>query len=189
MLVNPESYGIWLPIFILTFTQIQIMEAIIWTSIDSNNLDINQKTTRLLSFMLWLQPLMSILLAYNDSNESILLYGAAMYIMVIVFHYYRSRTDKFVSIVGENGHLEWNRFDKNGDEYTFVLGGEWAIVLYMIGIVVPFLYMKGRMKYISLVFFGGTFLLSLLKFKKEFGSMWCFYSVFASGMVLLAGKN
>jgi len=63
MLANPQKYNNWIPLMILTFTQIQIMEAIIWTSIDKNQ-EANKKTTKILFFMLWLQPLLNSLIGY-----------------------------------------------------------------------------------------------------------------------------
>lgn len=188
MLVNPQDYSYWLPLFILTFTQIQIMESILWTSLESDNIRVNEITTKLLSFMLWLQPLMNIILAYKHSEASILLYGIYLYIIIILYHYLSSRTDKFISTIGPNKHLEWNRYDIDNNKYDFVLGDRYMSMIYLIGLFGPFLFMEDKMKYISFLFFGSTFFLSYVKFKSEFGTMWCYYSVFASILALAIQK-
>lgn len=185
MLVNPQTYSNWLPLFILTFTQIQIMEAILWSNMDSENKQINQSTTKLLSFMLWLQPLMNTFIAYKNTKEDLLFYGIYFYVLIIIFHYLSSRNDTFITDVGTNGHLQWNRRDEKGNDYSFVLGNKYMCFLYLAGVFLPFIFMQSDMKYLALTFFSGTFLLSALKYKKEFGSMWCYYSIFASIMVML----
>jgi len=183
MLANPQKYNNWIPLIILTFTQIQIMEAIIWTSMDKNQ-EANIKTTKILFFMLWLQPLLNSFIGYTNTNDNILLYATFFYTLILLYLYQTSKNDSFMSTVGPNGHLVWNRFDENNKKIDF-FKNKLFIPLYLMGLLVPFFYIEGNVKYIPISIGIGTFLYNLYKYQDEFSSMWCHSAVLLSSATIL----
>ena len=178
MLVNPEKYDNWLPLMILTFTQIQIMEAIIWTSMKGNT-EVNEKATKILFFMLWLQPLLNFLIGYTNTNNELLLYGTFFYTLILVYLNMDSRNDRFISTVGPNGHLVWNRYDKNNNKIN-LMGNNSLGLFYLIGLLLPLFFMRGNIKYIPIVITIATGLFEAYRYTDEFGSMWCHTAVLLS---------
>lgn len=184
MLINPQIYSNWLPIFILTFTQIQIFEAIIWTSMN-NNKEINSKATRYLSYFLWLQPLINSFAGYMYTKESVLLYMIFFYTLIILFHHFDTIDDKFISTIGPNGHLVWNRTNKNNKQKGIIGNNKLLQIAYIAGLFIPFLFMKNITGYSVIAFGILTFIISNILYKTEFGSMWCYVSVILSILALL----
>ena len=183
MLANPDKYNNWIPLIILTFTQIQIMEAIIWTSMDKNQ-EVNKKTTKILFFMLWLQPLLNSLIGYKNTHNNILLYATFFYTLILVYLHQTSINDKFISTIGPNGHLVWNRFDQNNNKIEF-FKNKLLIPLYLSGLLFPFFYIKGNIKYIPISVGIGTFIYNLYKYESEFSSMWCYTATLLSSATIL----
>lgn len=183
MLTNPEKYPTWMPLMILTFTQIQIMEAIIWTSMDKNQ-DVNEKATKLLFFMLWLQPMMYFLIGYKATSNEILLYGTFFYTLILVYLGAATQNDKFISTVGPNGHLQWNRYNKDNKKIDFI-GNVLFGSLYLMGIFLPLYLIGGTISSIAILYAAITFSFDIYKYKHEFGSMWCFTAVGLSILPIL----
>lgn len=179
MLASPQYYDGWLPLFILVFTQIQIIEAVIWATDNQEN---NEKATKILSFMLWLQPLLSCLLGYIYTSNNILFYFSIFYVFVLLYHLGSSQKDKFLSTVGSNGHLEWNRYDEHNNLMFSVLGNKFMATLYFIGMIIPFIYINSSIAKIIMIFEALTAVISV-KYRNQFGSMWCYVSV---SLVLIA---
>lgn len=183
MLANPQIYNNWLPLFILTFTQIQILESIIWAGY---NTSINGKATKLLLFFLLMQPLINSYVGYKNTNEKTLFYLTVFFILIIIYEYFSTKNDAFNSTVGPNGHLVWNRYDQNGQSKS-LFGNNIIGIIYLIGLFLPFLFMKNNTMKIILILFGLiTFSLTRIYYNEEFGSMWCFVSVLLSLVALVS---
>lgn len=186
ILSKPDKYNSWLPLFILTFTQIQIMESLLWTSIKNNDKDTNEKVTKLLPLILWLQPLANTYLGYVNSGNNVLFYGIFVYIFIIVYCYFIDQDKNFDTTVGPNGHLEWAQYNKEGKKEFSVLGNKVLCLIYLVGLIGPFFYMDSELKYAAIAFLCITFVINALKYTNEFGSMWCYTSTTLSLVTLLS---
>lgn len=172
MILNYQQYTLWIPIFTLIYTQIQLLEAILWANI--KNLEINEKTTKYISYLLWAQPLANFILAYNYSKNVDLIKYIIIYSFINIYNYTSAQSDTFISTIGENGHLVWNRI--NNSHNISILGNNLFNIIYLYGMLVPFLYMDSNEKYIPLSIGILTFFNTITKYNKEFGSMWCYHA-------------
>ena len=189
MLANNNEYDVWLPLFILVFTQIQIIEAIIWTSINSKD-SINGNATKILSFLLWMQPFLNSFIGFTQTGNTILLGMTIFYGFMLIYHYFSSQNDTFISTVGPNGHLVWNRYNAKGEPVTHVLGSGFMTFIYMFGLFVPFLFMENIYMRNITIFIGAlTLIFSLINYQSEFSSMWCFTAVILAIAALLFNKK
>ena len=189
MLANNSVYDIWLPLFILVFTQIQIVEAIIWVSMSTND-NINSSSTKILSFLLWLQPFINSYIAFTQTGNSFLLAMTIFYGFMLIYHYFSSSQDKFISTVGPNGHLVWNRYSEDGEQVTHVLGSGFMTFIYLFGLFVPFLFMENVLMRNITIFIGLlTFTITIINYQSEFSSMWCFTAVVLVLVALVFNKK
>ena len=204
MLANNDIYDVWLPIFILTFTQIQVLEAGIWTSIPSN-ISANSFFTALIPYLLLLQPLVNSGMAFlNTKNSSTLLYTIFIFMIIgytflLIANYYTADNFEFISTVGENGHLVWERIDKETGENNTILGFTSNYYLnkliefaYLIGLFVPILFMPNKiMAGLTIGVAGWTFLRNYITYGTdgEFGTMWCYSAVILSVLALLFNRK
>lgn len=186
-MLSSSNYNNWIPLFILTFTQIQIMEAVIWTSMGKNN-EVNSQATKLILFLLFLQPLLNSYIGYKNTNNDILLYLCIFYILIIIYYYFSTKNDKFLSTVGPNHHLVWNRSNNDGKTKQFFGNGIFALI-YLVGMFLPFLFYKGKMGIITIIFGLVTFILTAINYKDEFSSMWCYSSVLLSFIALVFNRK
>lgn len=178
MLSYPEIYGTWIPLFILTFSQIQILEAIIWSNGNKNT-----ETTRLLMFFLLLQPLVNSFLGYRNTNNKFLLYSSFFYGAIIIYHLITSRKDEFKTMTGPTGKLIWSRF-RDGKEVN-VFGNEFIGFVYFAGLFFPFFFMEGNVKYVPLFTAVITFMITVVRNRCEFYSTWCYLAIMMSVVMLL----
>src|SRR3989304_8610690 len=84
MLANGNIYNKWVPIMILTITQIQIMEAIIWAT---DSYVINSNATKLISYLLLLQPLVNSYMGYKYTDNKLLL---LLFVLVLIVFLYNA---------------------------------------------------------------------------------------------------
>jgi len=178
MLINSNVYGNWIPLFILTFSQIQILEAIIWSNGDQNSM-----ATRLIVYFLLLQPLVNSLLGYVNTKQKILLYSTFVYLFLLGYHHITSKNDQFDSTIGPSGSLVWNRYH-DGKKVNF-FNSDIISVVYLIGLFLPFLFMVGNEKYIPIIVGLVTFIWNLKYNPQEFGSKWCYAAVSMAVIMLI----
>ena len=186
-MLSDDSYDKWLPLFILTFTQMQILEGVIWSSINTNN-DINIKATTIILFLLWLQPLLNSLIGYKETQKNILLYLTFLYALIVLITYFTLGQDHFIATEGPHGHLVWNRYAKTGEKKLF-MGSYFMGILYLIGLFLPFFFYPNVMGTITIIFGLVTFLITLTYYGEEFSSMWCHLSVALTILALLFNKK
>jgi len=179
MLSYPEIYGNWIPLFILTFSQIQILEAIIWSNPDRNN-----DTTHLLMFVLLLQPLVNCFLGYRTTKNSFLLYSSFFYGIMIIYYLISSKNDKFKSIIGPDGHLVWTRYN-NGKQVN-LFGNEFISLAYFMGLFFPFLFMDSDLKYIPLFTGAITLFITMKNNPCEIPSTWCHIVIIMAVVMILS---
>ena len=124
MLSNPQSYDNWIPLFILTYSQIQILEAFLWTNL--NDKEANGYVTSLTPYFLLLQPLMNSYLGYKATNENILYYMTLTYTFLILYYALSTKNSTYQSTIGKDGTLVWRRYE-NGKEVMLL--GNWIIAI------------------------------------------------------------
>lgn len=179
-----NSDHIWIAVFTLTFTQIQVIEALIWTNLENKNQEKADQLAKYFVPLLWAQPLAQHAMAYlateNTSLVPMLLttFGLMIYDVQNAF-----TTDSFKVSRGEKGHLVWHRY-RDGEKIS-VLSNDLFGGIYLIGLLLPILFMKDKVMSITLFVFG---IISCLTIKylysdEEFNSMWCYVSV---GYVFMA---
>lgn len=197
MLINRKNQNdIWMASYILCFTLVQLFEAGIWHSFESNNKSLNSIMTKCITVALWLQPIVLTLGAQiwgitnnntttNTTALNLLLYiliGALLYSLWNVIHHYHK------TVIGPNGHLVWKQIDSDTNDEHIIgfLDSKLTINnllhwLFLAGILYPFLFhLRPWSQSIPLMLVG--FLTYNWKKKTymktgEFGSMWCFWAV------------
>lgn len=156
-------YLLWHILFIATFSQIQLIEYFIWSSIYENNTSRNIYWTSIIPALLWMQPLVQtlghLMVAENTIVPSIL----------VIYYLYKaiqsfSVRPHLMSHIGTYGHLVW------GHHFTF-----WQSLLYLYGMFAPLLLTRQYT-----LFMYGLISLVYIRFKypiQEFSSMWCFVAI------------
>lgn len=167
---NPGD--IWVGTFTLAFTQMQVLEALIWST--------NKKEkffNNLLPSALWSQPLVASIFLYQSGLQNELVLSAIIaYSLIFILSLY-NKTSVDIN-VGPNGHLVWERKDKYG-----ILGGTAEFnnnilnILYLLGVFVPFLYLNSSAKLPLLAFGIGSFIYTRNYYPEEANTLWCWISV------------
>ncbi len=174
-----RGYDRWNAAFIISFATIQLLEAGLWSNLE--NPDINSLFTRLVLLVLLTQPLVQTFMGYKSTKSELLFYSSIVFCIILIYGLYRITQGTFTSTIGPNGHLVWT-----SSEYpSNFLGPSWVTILYLLGLMVPLLFMK-EYRGIPLLLVGlGTFAYNL-KYSSsgEFGSMWCFSAVIYSILAL-----
>lgn len=158
------SKGLSLPMtfFCLTIVCMQLVEYIAWSNID--NPDVNYYSSIAASFLLWLQPVASMLTLPSSLFPSF--FGTYLVFSFLVKALETKYTRELYRMYrGDNGHLVWNFLQK--DRLTFL-----SLVVYFFFLFVPLI--QGR-QWLIMGVASTTLLLSLWNFWKHntWGSMWC----------------
>lgn len=165
-----------LALFSLTFVTIQLLEFFAWLSIEKQNRKMNDLVTRLILIALWAQPLINSYLAYkyldqeNEQFKFILVGLIVMFVILFIYSIYMaSRSTKFSTKTGPNCHLVWKR----GKNLDFM--GEKLIIIYLIGLIVPLLFVENLKKGLILIGVGLVLMIfaRMMSSQKEMGSWWC----------------
>lgn len=171
-----QNYDRWNAMFIMTFANIQLLEAGIWQSLYDDQKELNDLFTRLILLTLIAQSLVQSYMGYAYTQQFLLaamscVYGALMVWSLI--RIWKSTPGQFQTHVGPNGHLVWTDGDAAG-----LLGGFWIAAIYIAGLFVPLLFMKEH-KGLPLLLVGVvTAIYSFMSSSQgEFGSYWCYMAV------------
>ena len=161
---------VWAAIFTLTFSQIQIAEALLWAN---PKVDI----VKYMVPLLLLQPTVQSAMGYNTTKNPFLFYLTIVSILALIYSTFRAfTTDTFNVTLSQNHHLVWNRY-RNEKKIEF-LDNKLIKFIYGCGLFFPLLFMNNKKLKYSLITFGFvSFLLSHSASPDEFSSLWCFYSV------------
>src|SRR5437016_3976095 len=95
--VEDSMDTVWVSIFVLVFSQIQIIEAVIWAKLDENpNADV-ESIMRYIVPMLWLQPIVQTTMAYMSSQNIFMFYSMIFFIIIGIYQtvqaFYSDRFD------------------------------------------------------------------------------------------------
>jgi len=181
MLSNPDIYNNWIPLFILTYSQIQILEAFLWKSLD--DMEANGYVTSIIPYFLLIQPLMNSYLGYKTTNNDILYYMTLIYTLLIIYYAIISKQSTYQSTVGIDGSLVWRRYDNSGKEGMLL--GNWIIaILYLLGLFIPLFFIPDpMMRYTATSYAIITFAFMLYYYGKDLSSRWCYIVI---GMSILS---
>jgi hypothetical protein len=179
VLLNYNDYlSKWIAIFTLTFSQIQVFEAIAWKNIENNKDDI--KFNSKLLYLLYAQPLVNTLFAYNLSHNKFLLYLLfAICSAILYIHIYKVPIN---IIKGENHHLVWLYNNDPIDPESIIdnkkiMIDSIGLIIYLLGLFIPIFFVNNnKIKYYLLFYFLFTYLYSYINYNKtrELSSYWCF---------------
>ena len=144
VLFNYQDFeSIWIVVFVLIFSQMQVFEAIVWKNIENNKND--YKFNSYLMFVLMAQPLVNTLFGYKATGNKYLLYLLILIIGAIINSAY-DKNDIHIS-KGKNNHLVWisNNHPINpgifiGDTPIKSIG----LIIYLLGIFLPFFFIKNQ---------------------------------------------
>jgi len=188
MLANPDIYYIWIPLFILTYSQIQILEAFLWKSL--NDKEANGYVTNLIPYFLLLQPLVNSYAGYKTTNENVLYYMTIMYILLILYYAMITKQSTYqTSVNNKNEGLIWDRYDQDGNK-TMLLGNGLIGILYLLGLFIPLLYIPDpTTRYTVTTFAIVTFLYSLYNYGKDLSSRWCYFVVWIAIFALIFNRK
>jgi hypothetical protein len=172
----------WIGAFTLTFSQIQVIESLIWAT-DRKNLFIN----KLIPPALWAQPLVGSAFLYQSGLQNdYVLFAIIAYSVLFILSIY-DKTPIKVDI-GPNGHLQWGRNDNIG-----ILGGNCESsnyiisIFYLLGLFVPFLFINTSAKIPLFVFCVSSYLYTLKVYPYESNTLWCWVSVILPLIQIILG--
>lgn len=169
-----NQLAVWISVFTLTFTQIQIIEAMIWRDINNGK---NSDLVKYIPVLLWFQPLIQCLFGFSYSKNYLLLGLSFVYMTIILKELYSK--DTFSATISEDHHIIWNRYNIN-NKPIFILGdSDLYILIYLLGMFIPLLFIKNNItKYVLLGYGIGSILYTGYFYKQdEFNSLWCYNAV------------
>lgn len=171
------QYGMSLPVafFCLSISLMQLIEYFVWSYYD--NKTVNYYASIAASFLLWIQPIASILTLTNVNTQQIMLLTYAG--LSIIGQSMQDKKD-YSMTRAPNGHLSWNWMsDRNALSIA-------SLIVYMIFLFTPIILKK---HYELAVLAAGTLGLSLYSYWGEntWGSMWCW--IVNSLVLLTVGKS
>jgi hypothetical protein len=169
--------NIWIAIFTLVVTQIQVLESMIWTNIENNNHDKANSMMKYFVPLLWTQPLINIILAYIATKNKILIPLILFYLITIIYDTNNAFTcDKFNFSLSKSKHLVWNRFQN--EIQVSIVGNKLFSIMYLIGLIAPLYFISDLKLRITLILFGIlSFIIIKYLYGENFESMWCFVSI------------
>ena len=164
-----KKYDRWNAGFIWVFSAVQLWEAGIWSSQDS------EIFVKLIALTLVLQPLVQTIGAWDATgrNSMLLTVLIGVYSVIVLYTLYRVFTEQFWSTIGPNGHLVWHT---DGGQ---VVNGHIKVVglLYLVGLFLGLFY--GLPSTLPLISIGVlTIIWSLNRVStQEFASYWCYVAI------------
>lgn len=169
MALAAASHGydpkLWL--FMVIFTQIQLVEYFLWKNMKVPQL--NALGSKAAALVLILEPLAAIYIIKNVELRNKMFMGYAVYLAALLM----TQSFDFRTVIGGNGHLQWKWLPSWG-----------LIVPWILFLVVPFL-IAGYYKSFAVAI--ATLLMSIYFFSKygTVSSMWCWVAVFAWILVFI----
>ena len=164
-----KKYDRWNAGFIWVFSAVQLWEAGIWSSQDS------EIFVKLIALTLVLQPLVQTIGAWDATgrNSMLLTVLIGVYSVIVLYTLYRVFTEQFWSTIGPNGHLVWHT---DGGQ---VVNGHIKVVglLYLVGLFLGLFY--GLPSTLPLISIGVlTIIWSLNRVStQELASYWCYVAI------------
>jgi hypothetical protein len=169
----------WLALFLLTYSFIQFLEALIWLNI--NNQKVLQILVHAILIALWFQPIVNTACAYSKINSPVL---SGLFIICVFFGLYTifsSIGDQFTAFKGPNCHLIWQH---NENSHIF-LNSKVMEIIYMIGLLIPLFYISNiQTRITALATLLITYLFSIYYYKAEFSTMWCWTAAILGGLFI-----
>ena len=180
LFLRNQNYDRWNAIFIFTFTLIQLLEAGIWRNLDNYW---NSYLTATILIAILVQPLVQSYLGYKYTGAYPLLILTILLSIILVISILRiifSNISHFITYVGKNGHLVWT-----DSTNPIFIGNNIILIIYLIGLLVPLLFMEQYKGWPLLIVAIITALWSWYNSKNnEFSSLWCYTAIIYSLVAL-----
>lgn len=166
-------------LFCLTIICMQLVEYVVWTYYDEPT--VNFQASVVAAFLLWLQPIASILTLSSPAVAVAVYSGLSLFLQ---WFDTKPLRETYKMFRGDNGHLVWNWLQPD-------LQTTLSLTVYFFFLFFPLLLTK---QYTLLTVALGTLGLSLTSFYKDntWGSMWCwivnYLVVFVCGRQILIAK-
>ena len=177
-----KKYDRWVAMFVLVFSQIQILESLLWMSYNKSTETFEnpykcQFIVFIIFYALWFQPVINFFGAYLTTKNKICLYVTGFYILLLSYLAVQTIQNTWSVSKGENGHFVWHRYDDKKKEKPF-MGNSILGCIYVLGLFLPVIFIQNRNLKLTLLTFGLTTMLYLrYKYPNEWSSMWCAISV------------
>lgn len=149
-------------LFATTITCMQLVEYFVWTYY--GNKTVNFLASLAAAFLLWLQPIASMLTMPGDTAKTPIAVYSALTLISLAFEQKPAR-EKYKMVRADNGHLSWGFINKNRETYI-------QLIVYFLFLLVP-LVLNKEFLLLGLVLI--TLGVSLHQFytSNTWGSMWC----------------
>lgn len=158
--------GLSLPttLFCLTIVFMQLIEYFVWSNYENQRA--NFRYSVLAAFLLWLQPVASILTLPSSFQSSALGSYVGLSFLGSLMNQ-KPLEETYRMYRGENGHLVWNWLDKSWQTAV-------SLLVYFVFLLGPLVYQK---QWVLLGLAGTTLAGSLYSFYEAntWGSMWCWF--------------
>lgn len=172
IITKTDNTSLWIMLFTLTFGQIQIIEALIWSN--------KEEYISYIPTLLWLQPIAQCLGAYLVSKNVYLLYAIVFFIIMLIKSYISK--DTYLIKKSKNNQLIWQRYDEN-NKRIMMLGNGYLNITYLFGLLLPLFFIKDPILRLILISYGIGSLVYSINHGEAISSNWCFIAV---GYPLLA---
>lgn len=176
MMRTRTKYDTWIAIFLFYVGFMQIIEAMLWK--DLNN---TEKITKFTTIYLIGQVVLNNIFAYI-MNPKIGIYSLSASLLLMSYFISTMNDYTYDTTVGENGHLVWNTYTKDG-ENVYWYRHKILIPILTILWFLPFFIILGKnaLHFWPFIYMAGTYLYSAYEGIKsgEMASNWCFFTIFA----------
>jgi hypothetical protein len=186
-----------LGLLILTYSQMQLSEMLIWYGIDTKNDDINKFGTSLGKYLLATHNiaisvgiLLSIIFISKKSinNEDFIpLFISIIFFIFIVFYYYLPQNYPEITLPLDKSCVDQtNRCQNPDNRLKWEWPHEWYIYSFIISLIILNIFIKPVNSKIWLnIIFISTFLYTLIFHNKVVGSLWCFSAAFLAPLIVI----
>lgn len=179
---------------ILAYSQMQLSEAMIWHGIDKNDMDWNKKGTKYGQYLLathniaiGLGIILSIIFISKRSltlKDFIPVIVGVIFFLAVVFLEYMPR--KFSDVTFPDKQTCDNKCQSPENRLKWPFPHTWYLWSYLISVILIFIYVKpNQSKFLILVAFSVSFLVSALIYPHTVGSVWCNSTAFLAPMMVM----
>lgn len=182
---------------ILTYSQMQFSEMLIWYGIDHNDTKINKFGTSYGKYLLATHNIaisvgiiISVLIiskkSFNISYLIPLVISILFFMFIVIFYYLPNNYPDITLPLDKNCTDDTNRCQNPNNRLNWEWPKTWYIYGFIISLILLFIYIKPLNSKIWLSFvFVSTFIYMLIFNKTVVGSLWCFSTAILAPLIVL----
>jgi hypothetical protein len=189
-----HKYDRWIATFVIIFSQIQILESLLWMSYNRQTETFeNPQRTQLVLFVmfyaLWFQPTLNFFGAYLSTGNRYALIGTGFYLLVMSYLTTITKQNTWSVTVGPHGHLVWHRLNTEQESHPTFVGSQIFSYIYALGLFLPLIFIQDQVLLLTLGIYGLVTMVYLrLKYPQEWSSLWCLISVVLPCIAIVVNK-